>query len=54
MIHLQTMSKEEYEEFMLHNVLHDVADLVLKYGYDKVLHDLSEILDDKLDRLEPC
>lgn len=54
MIDIQQMSKEEYEEFMKHNVLHDMAELVLKYGYDKVMSDLANILDSKLDKLEPC
>jgi hypothetical protein len=53
MIHLHQMTKEEYEEFMKHNVLHDMADLVLQYGYDAVMSDLANILDNKLDNLEP-
>lgn len=48
------MTKEEYEEFNKHNVLFDMAELVLKYGYDEVMSDLSNILDNKLDKLEPC
>ena len=54
MIHLQQMSKEEYDEFMKHNVLHDMAELVLQYGYDEVMSDLANILNSKLDKLEPC
>lgn len=54
MINLYTMTKEEYEEFMKHNVLHDMAELVLQYGYDEVMSDLANILDSKLDKLEPC
>lgn len=54
MIHLQQMTKEEYEEFNKHNVLCDMAELVLQYGYDNVMSDLANILDNKLDRLEPC
>ena len=54
MIQLQPMTKEEYEEFMKHNVLHDMAELVLQYGYDEVMSDLANILDSKLDKLEPC
>ena len=54
MIHLHTMTKDEYEEFMKHNVLHDMAELVLKYGYDEVMSDLANILNNKLDKLEPC
>jgi hypothetical protein len=50
---METMTKEEYEEFMKHYVLSDMAELVLKYGYDKMMTDLSEIVNDKLDRLEP-
>ena len=53
MIHLHQMTKEEYEEFMKHNVLNDMADLVLQYGYDAVMSDLANILDSKLDKLEP-
>jgi hypothetical protein len=53
MIHLQTMTKEEYEEFMRHHVLHDMAELVLQYGYDEIMSDLANILDNKLDKLEP-
>ena len=48
------MSKEEFDEYFMHNVLHDTADLVLRYGYDEVLSELAKVLDDKLDRLEPC
>ena len=54
MIHIEQMSKEEYEEFNKHNVLHDMAELVLQYGYDEVMSDLANILDSKLDKLEPC
>lgn len=54
MIHLQQMTKEEYEEFNRHNVLHDMAELVLQYGYDEIMSDLANILDSKLDKLEPC
>ena len=54
MIQLHTMTKEEYEEFNRHNVLHDMAELVLQYGYDEVMSDLANILDSKLDKLEPC
>lgn len=54
MIHTMMMTKEEYEEFNKHNILHDMAELVLQYGYDEVMSDLANILDSKLDRLEPC
>ncbi len=54
MIHIEQMSKEEYEEFMKHNVLHDMAELVLQYGYDEIMSDLANILNSKLDKLEPC
>lgn len=54
MIHLHEMSKEEFEEYFRHNVLHDTAELVLKHGYDEVMSDLSNILNSKLDKLEPC
>ena len=54
MIHIEQMSKEEYAEFMKHNVLHDMAELVLQYGYDEIMCDLANILDNKLDKLEPC
>lgn len=53
MIHLHTMTKEEFEEYFRHNVLNDTAELVLKYGYDDVMSDLANILDTKLDKLEP-
>ena len=53
MIELHTMSKEEFEEYFRHNVLHDMAEIVLKYGYDEVMSDLANILDNKLDNLEP-
>ena len=54
MIEIHKMTKEEHDEFMKHNVLHDMADLVLLYGYDEVMADLANILDNKLDKLEPC
>lgn len=53
MIHLHTMTKEEFEEYFRHNVLNDTAELVLKYGYDDVMSDLANILNSKVDRLEP-
>ena len=53
MIHLHEMTKEEFEEYFRHNVLNDTAELVLKYGYDDVMSDLANILDSKLDKLEP-
>lgn len=53
MVNLHTMSKEEFEEYFRHNVLNDTAELVLKYGYDEVMSDLANILDSKLDKLEP-
>jgi hypothetical protein len=53
MIHLHTMTKEEHDEFMRHHVLHDMAELVLQYGYDEIMSDLANILDNKLDKLEP-
>ena len=46
-------TKEEYEEAHYHYVLNDVAELVLRYGYDKVIADLGAILDSKVDKLEP-
>lgn len=54
MIEYYKMTKEEAEECSKHYILHDMAELVLKYGYDEIMSDLSEIIDDKLDRLEPC
>ncbi len=54
MIEIHKMSKEEFDEYFKHNVLHDMADIVLKYGYDEVMSDLANIIDSKLDRLEPC
>lgn len=54
MIHIEQMTKEEYEEFNKHNILHDMAELVLQYGYDEIMCDLANILDNKLDKLEPC
>ena len=53
MINLHTMTKEEFDEYFRHNVLNDTAELVLKYGYDDVMSDLANILDSKVDRLEP-
>lgn len=54
MIEIHKMTKEEFDEYFKHNVLHDMSDLVLKYGYDEVMADLANILDNKLDKLEPC
>jgi hypothetical protein len=53
MIHLHTMTKEEFDEYFRHNVLNDTAELVLKYGYDDVMSDLASIVNNKLDNLEP-
>lgn len=53
MIQLHTMTKEEFDEYFRHNVLNDTAELVLKYGYDDVMSDLANILNSKVDRLEP-
>lgn len=53
MIDLQQMSKEEFDEYFKHNVLHDTAELVLKYGFDDVMSDLANIINNKIDNLEP-
>lgn len=53
MIEIHKMTKEEFEEYFRHNVLNDTAELVLKYGYDDVMSDLANILNSKVDRLEP-
>ncbi len=53
MIEIHKMTKEEFDEYFKHNVLHDMSDVVLKYGYDEVMADLANILDNKLDKLEP-
>jgi hypothetical protein len=53
MIHIEQMTKEEFDEYFRHNVLNDTAELVLKYGYDDVMSDLAGILNNKLDNLEP-
>ena len=50
---IEFFTKEEYEEAHYHYVLNDVAELVLQYGYDKVIADLGAILDSKVDKLEP-
>ena len=54
MIEYYKLTKQEAEEAHKHFVLHDMSDLVLKYGYDEVMADLANILDNKLDKLEPC
>ena len=54
MIHIEQMTKEEAEEANRHFVLHDMAELVLQYGYDEIMSDLANILNSKLDKLEPC
>lgn len=54
MLETHKMTKEEADEANRHFVLHDMAELVLKYGYDEVMSDLANILNNKLDKLEPC
>jgi len=44
--------KEAYEAYQ-HFVVHDFADLCLTYGYDFMLDRLAEVLNSKVDRLEP-
>ena len=54
MINFYEMTQQESEEAHRHFVLHDMAELVLQYGYDEIMCDLANILDSKLDKLEPC
>jgi hypothetical protein len=53
MLDTKRLTKEEYDEMHYHYVLTDVAELVLTYGYDKVMSDLASLLDNKVDTLEP-
>ena len=47
------MTEKDYKEYLYHNCLHDMAELVLLYGYDKVIEDLAEILNSRCDNMEP-
>lgn len=54
MIQFMEMTPQEAQECHQHFIVHDFADLCLKYGYDEMMRQLAEVLDSKVDRLEPC
>lgn len=54
MINYNELTPAEAYEQHTHYVIHEFAELCLKYGYDKMQEELSKVLDAKVDRLEPC
>ena len=53
MLNFNEMTPKEAYEAYQHFIVHDFADLCLKYGYDFMIAQLAEVLDNKVDKLEP-
>lgn len=53
MIDTHRMTKEEAEECMHHFLLHDMADLCISQGIEPTLEELINLINSKLDNLEP-
>ena len=53
MLNFNDMTPKEAYEAYQHFVVHDFADLCLTYGYDFMIERLAEVLNSKVDRLEP-
>jgi hypothetical protein len=54
MIEFMTMTPEEAKEAHNHFILHDMADLCISQGIEKTMTELIDLINSKLDRLEPC
>ncbi len=54
MIEYNNLTPAEAYEQHIHFVVHEFAELCLQYGYDKMHEELAKVLDNKVDRLEPC
>jgi hypothetical protein len=53
MIEFMKMTPQEAYEAHNHFILHDMADLCLKDGFEPTMEKLIAIINDKVDRLEP-
>jgi hypothetical protein len=53
MIEFMKMTPQEAYEAHNHFILHDMADLCLKDGFEPTMEKLIAIINEKVDRLEP-
>jgi hypothetical protein len=53
MIEFMNMTPQEAHEAYDHFILHDMADLCLKDGFEPTMEKLIAIINEKVDRLEP-
>jgi hypothetical protein len=53
MIEFMNMTPAEAYEAHNHFILHDMADLCLKDGFEPTMEKLIAIINEKVDRLEP-
>lgn len=54
MINFMEMTPAEAYEADRHFLLYDFADLCISQGIEVTLNELTDIINEKLDRLEPC
>lgn len=53
MIEFMNMTPQEAEEAHNHFILHDMADLCISQGIEPTLDELINLINNKLDQLEP-
>jgi hypothetical protein len=53
MISFQTMTPQEAKEAHNHFIIHDMADLCVSQGIEPTLDELINLINSKLDNLEP-
>ena len=54
MINFMEMTPQEAYEANKHFLLYEFADLCISQGIEPTLDELTDIINSKLDRLEPC
>ena len=54
MINFMEMTPQEAKEAYNHFIIHDMADLCISQGIEQTLDELINLINEKLDRLEPC
>ena len=53
MIQFMQMTPAEAEEAHNHFIIHDMADLCISQGIEVTMNELIDLINSKLDRLEP-
>lgn len=53
MIEFMNMTPQEAQEAHNHFILHDMADLCISQGIEVTMNELIDLINSKLDRLEP-